>query len=564
MVEKDILLTRVSDLGQVPRDELERRLKQHGGDAFSLLLHLEEEFPLDKEKLGRIWADTLGVAYVNLETTVVQREAVQRIPEKFARANCVAPLYELDGVLTLAAASPTDQTLTSRVQDMIAGPTSLVFAFPAEIEDAIALAYQTQENLQALVESGIALLDSRPETVTSETLREVAGEKPIIDFVNGLLLLAMNEKASDVHIDPSDTGVRIRFRVDGALQDRLTLERPLLEPLVSRLKILAGGDISQRRRPQDGRFTFELSRLRVDVRFSCIPTIYGEKVVLRLLGRSQKLGVPDLEDLQLSRTIRRSVEKVISAPCGIFFLTGPTGCGKTTTLYSILKRINSPEINILTIEDPVEYRLERINQVQVNPGVELDFANALRAFLRQDPDVILLGEVRDLESAKIAAQAALTGHLVLATLHTNNALQAVVRLMEIGVDPFLVAPSLIAVMAQRLVRRICESCKVRYPAPAEVMEENFIWDGETQVFLYRGEGCDNCHHTGYSGRLGIHELFVINKEVRHLIAREASILEIETAAREDGFRPLRYDGLKKVLRGLTTLQEIEKASYSEA
>ena len=267
--------------------------------------------------------------------------------------------------------------------------------------------------------------------------------------------------------------------------------------------------------------------------------------------------------MNFSKSNLGKINRVIGAPNGVFFVTGPTGSGKTTTLYAVIKHINKPGINIMTIEDPVEYRLPGINQIQVNHAIDLNFASALRAFLRQDPDVILVGEIRDVESAKIVAQAALTGHLVMSTMHTNNALQAVTRLIEIGVEPFLVAPSIIGVMAQRLVRKICEHCKERYPLSPQEIEEIFIGDGNREVFFYRGAGCSYCNYTGYHGRLAIHEIFLLNQKVRELIANGASILNIQDCAKEYGFRSMRYDGLKKVLRGLTTIEEVDRITISD-
>jgi len=274
-------------------------------------------------------------------------------------------------------------------------------------------------------------------------------------------------------------------------------------------------------------------------------------------------GIPNITEMDFSVSILDSIKRVAKAPNGVFFITGPTGSGKTTTLYSILKYINTPGINIMTVEDPVEYRLPGINQVQVNTGIDLDFVRVLRSFLRQDPNVILIGEVRDIESARIASQAALTGHLVFATMHTNNALQAVNRMIDIGVEPFLVAPSLIALMAQRLVRRICPNCKEKYPAPKSVLDDNFEWDGASEVYFFKGKGCPQCHGTGYLGRLALHELFILNSETREKIAQNASILMVEAIALKSGFKPLRYDGLKKVLRGLTTIEEVDRVTYHD-
>jgi type IV pilus assembly protein PilB len=327
------------------------------------------------------------------------------------------------------------------------------------------------------------------------------------------------------------------------------------------IKIMAGLDIGERRRPQDGRITLKLPDRALEFRASCVPTIYGEKIVLRLLGQNEFMAVPGLENLSFSKPILDGIRQIIHSPNGVFFVTGPTGSGKTTTLYAALKALNRKDKNIMTIEDPVEYRLPGVNQVQVNPLAGVTFAVALRAFLRQDPDVILVGEIRDLETATIASQAALTGHLVLTTMHTNNALQAVTRLIQIGVEPFLVAPSIIGVMAQRLVRRLCEHCKEKYELSRAEIEEFFIWDGQP-VFFHRAKGCERCNFTGFSGRIAIHELFIIDEATRQHIARNASILDIQKYARDAGFTTMRYDGFKKVLMGLTTVDEINQVTVS--
>ena len=537
------------------------------GNDFAVLLQLVNERPHLKDVLGKAWGDSIGFAYVNPEGTAVQPEAVAQVPREFAEANQIVPLYSFGGSLTMAAVNPADKTLETRVTNQLGVIPSFVFAFPEEIMDAIAVVYQSVADLQGMATDLNAqskkIASRSPAVVTTQELIQQANSNSMIEFVNGMVLLAMNEMASDIHVEPEELTVRIRFRIDGILQEKFVLDKSVLLYLVSRLKIMAGCDIAERRLPQDGRIKFEMARRKVDIRFSVVPTLYGEKSVLRLLGATFLRGIPNITDMDLSVTIADSVRRVVKSPNGVFFITGPTGSGKTTTLYSILKYINTPGINIMTVEDPVEYRLPGINQVQVNTSIDLDFVNVLRAFLRQDPNVILIGEIRDIESARIASQAALTGHLVFATMHTNNALQAVSRMIDIGVEPFLVAPSLIALMAQRLVRRICPHCIEKYPAPKSVLDDNFEWDGGTQVFFYRGKGCPKCRGTGYLGRLALHELFILNNATREKIAQNASILVVEEIALQSGFKPMRYDGLKKVLRGLTTIEEVDRVTYQD-
>ena len=386
------------------------------------------------------------------------------------------------------------------------------------------------------------------QDISRDQLNEIAGSEAIIQLVRSLLLFGIKEGASDIHLEPFETHVQVRFRIDGFLQLKLNLEKAIHLPLVSRLKIISKLDITERRKPQDGRLSLSLANRSIDFRLSTIPTINGEKVVLRILGHIVERPIPDLEELGFSDENLQKIKELVKTPNGVIFVTGPTGSGKTTTLFSALKHINRPGINILTIEDPVEYKMPGINQVQVNPQIGLDFASSLRSFLRQDPDVILLGEVRDVETAKIASQAALTGHLVLTTMHTNNSFQAVTRLVEIGVEPFLVAPSVIGVLAQRLVRRLCENCKEKYALTPEEIDHHFIWDGINEVYFYRSKGCKECNQTGYKGRIAIQELFILDEKMRELIAKNSSILDIQKLAMERGFKNLRYDGIKKFFK----------------
>ena len=562
MIARDELLRQLKALKIMPEAELERLCKQRDDNLLGLLDELQILYPDFREALGRIWADPLNVAYVNIQTTPVETHVASRLSIDFALQEEIIALYEFDGVTTLAASHPENIFLEGRVRAALGPDISIVFSFPSQIVDAIEMAYQTRDGLTALLaQSGINELAGRSGVLTTEQMQQLAGSEFIIKFVRGLILLALSERASDIHIEPCEKGVRIRFRIDGELEDRFLLEATVLGPVISRLKIMAEVNISEHRLPQDGRIGLLLRANALDIRFSSVPSINGEKVVLRLLGQSQRRAIPDMDQLHFSAPIYYSLTRTIRSPNGIFFVTGPTGSGKTTTLYALLKKLNTPDINILTIEDPVEYRMDGITQVQVNTVTGLDFGLALRSFLRQDPDVILVGEIRDSVSGRIAAQAALTGHLVLSTLHTNSALQAITRLTDIGVEPFLVAPALIAVMAQRLLRQICPTCREPYPVPPSLVEKLFINADDADVQFWRGGGCAHCHSSGYFGRVAVHEMFVINDEVRSLIAGRASQAEVQAAARRAGFLPMRYDGLKKVLRGLTTLEQLDTLSY---
>jgi type IV pilus assembly protein PilB len=382
--------------------------------------------------------------------------------------------------------------------------------------------------------------------------------KSIIGLCDALLYLAIKERASDIHMEPRENTTNIRFRIDGRLQHVFTIAAALHAPLKSRIKILCNLNIAESRFPQDGRFSVPLGSEQVNFRVSVIPTVFGEKLVLRILALTGKRDFRTLDQMLMSQSILQPFKHVIRNPNGMIFVTGPTGSGKSTTLYAALHEINTPQVNICTIEDPVETRMQGIIQSQVNTSIDLKFSTLLRSLLRQDPDVILVGEIRDLETAKIATEAALTGHLVFSTLHTNNAIQAVVRLIELGIEPYMVAPSILAVLSQRLAARICENCKRAYTPGEEVLRKFFhdYKEVEAPVF-YEGQGCPHCRKTGYRGRIAFHEMALITDEMRSLISSGASDAALAEAAKKVGYRPLRYDGLKKVLLGFTTVQELE-------
>lgn len=551
--------------GIMEESRARQQISLHKGDPLELLAEIVRENPGQKEKIGKFWGDLNGVAYVNLDRTVLNYELVRLLPREFALDAQMVPLVSFGDVVTIACARPKDERRFQEAENCISTFMSPVFSFPDEIEEYIELAYQSPEHLAHLLATDLMPADkdgdsTTTQTINRETLEGQAGARGVIDFVDGLVDLAVAETASDIHLEPAEAFVRIRFRVDGVLHDKLQLHSTLLAPVAARIKILAGLDISEHRRPQDGRYSHELQRRTIDIRVSTVPAIHGEKVVLRLLGMTQsRKHVPELTSLGLSIRTLEGLHEIARQRAGIYFVTGPTGSGKTTTLFSLLDMLNDQTVNILTIEDPVEYKLDRINQVQVNPIVGLTFASALRSFLRQDPDIILVGEIRDEETARIAVQAALTGHLVLATLHTNSALQAVGRLIDIGVEPFLVAPACLGVMAQRLVRRVCDGCAETYPAPEHELERYFtgIETGE-EITFSRGLGCRKCNNTGYAGRIAIAEQFIFDVESQHLIARNATTMELLEYALAHGFRPIIYDGLLKVLCGMTTLAEVER------
>ena len=511
---------------------------------------------IDRRTLGKIWADIIGYTFIDLSKVFFQNEIVRMIPEEMAEKNKIILLYKFDEVISAACADPLNFNSIREMEYIVKAPISTLFCFSNDVLDAIAIQYRTDQSL--------VTTSKKIDKIRSlENLQEIARDNAVIDFTKELILLASKERTSDIHIEPEELYLRIRFRIDGVLQERFSFDISFHRALVSRLKILANLNITERRLPQDGRIKFEMSSQSIDLRFSSAPTIYGEKIVLRLLGRSSGSNIPDIKKLNFTKKNYQILKKTIAASNGIFLVTGPTGSGKSTTLYSLLQHINNPEVNIMTIEDPVEYRLEGVNQFQINTKIGFTFNSALRAFLRQDPDVILVGEIRDMETAKIASEAALTGHIVFGTMHTNSAIEAITRLIEMGVKPYIIAPAIVSVLAQRLVRKICENCKEKYKLTDSERDSLFICDKNTEVFLYRGKGCSNCNNTGYLGRIAIHEIIHMNQELRTLIMSGASVFEINIRALELGFQSLRYDGLKKALRGQTTLDEINKFTMSE-
>jgi type II secretion system protein E len=392
----------------------------------------------------------------------------------------------------------------------------------------------------------------------NQNLLEVAEETPIIKIVNIIIMQAIKDRASDIHVEPEEHKLRIRYRIDGILHEVNTLPRKLQRAIISRIKILSKLDISENRRPQDGKIRLRLEDKDLDIRVSTFPTTHGENVVMRLLTKSSVLL--GLKDLGLPEEDIKSFDRLIHHPNGIILVTGPTGSGKTTTLYAALCTINSLEKNIITIEDPVEYELPLIRQTMINPKVDLTFANGLRSILRQDPDIVMIGEIRDKETAEISIQAALTGHLVFSTLHTNDAASALTRLIDMGIEPFLISSSVIGILAQRLVRLICKKCEEKYSPSPTVLKELGI-DAKQEFF--HGKGCGKCNHTGFLGRIGIFELLIINEEIRTMVDAKKSADQIKKKALEMGMRTLLYDGLEKVKNGSTTVEEVLRVAVQE-
>jgi len=554
----------VEQTKQVEPATLTALSSKHRNDHSGLLLELVEKGYLRKQSAGELWARALGITYVDPLSIRVACEGDSEIPPEMAKRIKALSLYEFGGYITMAMEDPTNRQLVESLERYLQRRVSPVFAMPEDIDHAIELHYQTDmsfdealRQLEAFTQGESAAKEDR------EALLELVKSNALVDMTNRLFLSAFKQRASDIHIEAHKEFAKIRLRVDGHLRELVTLPKKVQHALLVRIKFLSQLDIADTRLPQDGRFTLELGPFSQNFRVSTLPGLNGEKAVIRLLGQAGAKGIPNFDELFFARSNLKAFRRAVSKPNGVFIVTGPTGSGKTTTLYSALDYLNDRERNIMTIEDPVEYQLPGVNHFEVKRKAGLDFARVLRAALRQDPDVILIGEIRDMETAKIATEAALTGHLVLTTLHTNNAIQAVLRLIEIGVDPFMVSPAINGVMSQRLVGRICENCKEAYHPKREVLLEYFREDSLCEASFYRGRGCKTCHKTGFSGRVAIHEIVEISEEIRNLISSRAPLNEIAKAAKRVGYRSLREDALKKALVGVTTLEEVQRVTLPE-
>jgi general secretion pathway protein E len=500
------------------------------------------------------------VPFLSAEDMPFTLPVLKNLSPKYLRQYEACPVSLEGTTLTVATADPSNPLLVDELRQTLGLQIKLCVAPQEAILQAIERTYGASTALQKIVE-GMGPIDEgdREEDITQ--LRDMAFEAPVVRLVNLLIEEAVNSEASDIHIEPSEESLRVRYRIDGILYDLEAPPRRLQAAVTSRLKLMAELNIAERRLPQDGRIRMTVGGRRVDIRVSSIPTIHGESIVMRLLDRSS-VFMP-FDRLGFSAETATLFDKLINQPNKILLVTGPTGSGKTTTLYAALDKINAPEKKIITIEDPVEYQLKGINQIAVRPKIGLTFSGGLRHIVRQDPDVIMVGEIRDLETAEISVHAALTGHLVFSTLHTNDAPGAITRLQDMGVEPYLIASVLSGVLAQRLVRRICQACRVLdAPDPADLLAIG-VTNGQG-VELFRGEGCDACRKTGYKGRVGVYELFIITEEVRSLILRKASTGEIRRMAVERGMISLREDSWAKARAGFTTVDEILRVTQEDS
>ncbi len=539
-------------------------LREQEGNQLKLGEIIREQGAASETLLAEALATQSGMEYIaDPQVKASALHLLMTVPIGYAKENLAVPL-EIDGqTIRLAVVDPNNNRILNDLSVLTGCRIVPCLASPDKLLKAINQGYETLSGGgdSSMSEIGRGELDL-DEAIQIEDLLDTSDEAPIIRFVNSLVTQAYRQRASDIHIEPFETEMVVRYRVDGVLYE---IQRPPLGALpniVSRLKIMANLDIAEKRLPQDGRFSVRIAGNQVDIRVSTLPTAFGERVVLRLLDKSS--GVLTLEDIGIEPTLLPQVAKMIGKSYGIFLVTGPTGAGKTTTLYSALSSINSREQNIITIEDPIEYQLPGVGQVQVNPKIELTFAQGLRSILRQDPDVIMVGEIRDGETAKIAVQAALTGHLVFSTLHTNDSAGALARLVEMGVEPFLVASALVGVLAQRLVRTICPHCRVSYLPEEKLLVE--LAEGvslPTDATFFRGRGCSHCLQVGYLGRTGLYELLEVNDPIRQLVTGNADAATIRQQALPQGMTSLRQAGLAKVLAGQTTVEEVLRVTQEE-
>ncbi len=530
------------------RDEVKRT-------GIKLEKALEKLGFITEEDIAEARANASGFLYMNLEDYVIDAELTKLIPENVAIKYKAVPLFKIMDTLTVAMVDPSDIQALDHIRRISkAGNVDPVLVSLKSIEKILDTYYGQGNSVEEIVKS----IESKKLAVDKGALAEAAEEPPIIKLVNILISEAVKDRVSDIHIEPELAVLRVRYRIDGILHEVHSLPKKLQNAVISRIKILAEMDIAESRRPQDGKISVKLENKDLDIRVSTFPTVHGENVVMRLLDRSSILL--GLEDLGFTKENLDIFGKMILQPNGIIMVTGPTGSGKTTTLYSALSTISSMEKNIITIEDPVEYELPLIRQTQVNPKADITFSNGLRSILRQDPDVIMVGEIRDKETAEVAIQASLTGHLVFSTLHTNDAPSSLTRLIDMGLEPFLISSSLILIVAQRLVRQICPKCKEEHsPTPNALRDLGM----DSAAKFFRGKGCPACKNTGFLGRIGIFEVLVLNETIRKMVEERNSADAIKKKAIELGMKTLREDGLEKAKQGLTTIEEILRVTEIE-
>jgi type IV pilus assembly protein PilB len=551
------------DKGLIKAEQLDRALEeQRRGGHQKLLGEILVEMRLcTEDQITEALAQGYGVPYARISPRIADPRAIALLPKEFLEKHQVLPLFLVEAMLTVAVSEPANVFLQEEIERTSGYNVQLVAATSRDIKATLQTylpnvkVFVIDDIIEDVDPNEFALIESKIEDITN--LEEAAGDSPVIKLVNYCIYNAVKDGASDIHIEPGDGLLRVRYRIDGRLSEKLRPPHLMHAAMASRIKIMAGLDISERRLPQDGGIHVMMDKHAVDLRVATMPGKHGEKVVIRVID-NEKASV-NLEKLGFGYETLKQWRKLIGLPNGIVLVTGPTGSGKSTTLYAVLQELNAEDVNICTVEDPVEYNLAGINQFQVNEKAGFTFATALRSLLRQDPDILMIGEIRDGETARLATQAALTGHLVLSTLHTNDAVAAVTRLFNLGIESYLVGATLSGVLAQRLVRKLCQSCKVAYEPSINERRQLDKIAGDIQT-LYKPKGCPRCRNLGYTGRIGIYELFVPDDQMIERISQGASLNELRDQARAAGMTTLRTDGLDKVKAGITTLEEIYRVT----
>ncbi len=557
----DYILEILQETGLVTRSQLDQARNDRRSDE-SVADTLIRQGVLTQEDEMRALAAHAAMEFVDLSQITIPEEVIQQVPREHAKRFKIIPIAESETGLMIAVGDPLNFDTFDAVSHVLNRDVEWVCATPDQITTALRKYYATAEEAADELAGGLGDI-SIGDIPGSEGDGDV-GDAPIIKMVSMMLLEAYNMRCSDIHLEPLEKRFRVRFRIDGVLHEMQNPPKKLQSAIVSRLKIMSGTmSIAEKRLPQDGRIQVKIGKKAVDLRVSTVPTTHGESVVMRILDKSAlNLGLPQLGFLSDDQA---TFEQLITLPDGILLVTGPTGSGKTTTLYACLNYINKPDKKLITVEDPCEYQMAGINQVQVNTEIGMTFPAALRSILRQAPNIIMIGEIRDAETANIAINASLTGHLVFSTLHTNDAPGAVARLVDIGVQPFLVSSAVRAIVAQRLVRKICPNCRQPYePSEVEMKALGLDYSQLGEASVMKGVGCDTCKHLGYKGRAGIFEMFLIDDEVRHMVNHRASTIELRKRAREMGMRTLREDGIRKVLAGMTSAEEVISVTMGDA
>jgi len=551
----------------ITQEQLEEALKEQKKTNKKLGSILIEKGFVKEDMLNEFLSKQYGVEPINLSKVNIQKEAIEKIPAQLAKKYMLIPIAIKGNKLEIAISDPTNILAFDDLRFITGLNIQPYLSNESSIIKAIDKYYGASKELDTIIDSineyetSLDIISDEEIEESIKNLEEESSEEPIIKLANTILLKSIKSQASDIHLEPYENDLRVRYRVDGKLMEFMKLSKTIAPAVTSRFKIMAKLNIAEKRLPQDGRIRIKTGGKDIDLRVSTLPTVYGEKTVMRILDRSSVKV--NLNDLGFEASDLEKYTKAITSPYGMVLVTGPTGSGKTTTLYASLNKINKEDVNIMTAEDPVEYNIEGINQVHIKEEIGLTFAEALRSFLRQDPDVIMVGEIRDTETAEISIRSALTGHLVFSTVHTNDASSTIMRLEDMGIEKYLIASSLVLILAQRLVRKICPHCKTKIDVPPNALEEiGFNKEEAKTISVYKGKGCEYCNNTGYKGRVAIYEVMPISDKIKDMILHEASVSEIKQQAIREGMSTLRMSGLKKIKEGVTTIEEVMNATFS--